>query len=135
MKYLLAVVLLLSAVLPVKAGHQLDHICQIATETEFYDTVAAKKNAKIMLANDKARAAIIDKVNEDRKANNLFLIEVDKLAIGLFAESGMMFVGVVGFKDSCVVPGTVAVVPAPDWVRFIVSLGVSADDFSEMRNG
>lgn len=135
MKYLLAVVLFLSAVLPVKAGHQPDHICQIATETEFYDTVAVKKNAKIMLANDRARATVIAKVNDDRKANSLHLVEVDKLAIGLFSESGMMFVGIVGFKDQCVVPGTVAVVPAADWVRFIVSLGVTADDFAEMRNG
>jgi hypothetical protein len=135
MKYLLAAVLILSAVLPVRAGHQPDHICQIATESEFYKTVASKKNAKIMLANDRARAAVIAKVNEDRKANNLFAVEVDKLAIGLFAESGMMFVGIVGFKDRCVVPGTVAVVPASDWVNFIVSLGVDADDFAEMRNG
>lgn len=135
MKYLLAFVLLLIAVLPVKAGHQPDHICQIGTEEEFYATVVSVKKATVMIANDKARDTIMAKVNDDRAKNNLYLIEADKLVIGLFEEDGMLFVGIVGFKDRCAVPGTVAVVTAQNWVSFIVSIGVSSDDFAKVVDG
>lgn len=134
MKIMLAALFLLSAVLPVQAGHSADHVCQIATEQQFYDTVSAK-NATIMVANNKARDMIMEKVNKNRKANGLFLIEVEKFVIGIFEEGSNVYVGTVGFTEKCVVPGTVAVVPASQWVSFTVSIGVNSDDFSRMVDG
>ena len=134
MKIMLAALFLLSAVLPVQAGHSADHVCQISTEQEFYDTVSVR-SATMMVATAKARDMIMDRVNESRKANGLFLIEVDKFVIGIFEEGQNVYVGTVGFKDKCVVPGTVAVVPASQWVSFTVSIGVSSDDFSRMIDG
>ena len=135
MKQLIAALFLLSAVPAVQAAHDQGHVCQIGTEQDFYQGVAAAKKATLMVASNAARDAIMAKVNDDRLKNNLFLVEVEKLVIGIFSENGQMYVGVVGFKDRCVVPGTIAVVSAQDWVSFTVSIGVSADDFSKVVDG
>lgn len=117
-----------------EAGHENTHICQIASEADFYASVAHRK-PKVFLANDKARNTILDAVNADRKAKGMFLIEADTFVIGHFIDSGMTYVGLVAFKDRCVVPGTVAVMDARQWVSFMLVVGVTANDFTEMRDG
>lgn len=116
------------------AAHAPDHHCSIASDDDFYATIAAK-NAKLMIANDTARNIIIDAVNADRKAKGMFLIEADTFVVGLFSEGGMMRVGLVAFKDHCVVPGTVAVMDAQKWVGYMLAVGISTYDFTEFRNG
>lgn len=134
MKQFIAFLFLVFLLAPVQAAHVVDHECQIADEDEFFATVNAK-NATVMLASEEALEIIIGIINKDRSERGVFLIEADKLMIGIFEDSGSVYVGTVAFKNRCVVPGTVAVVPASQWVAFTVANGINPDDFHEVNDG
>lgn len=106
----------------------------VTSEAEF---LASSKNlnAKIRVASDHARKVFIDYVNEARTKSGLWAFEADDLLIGLIQKDGQMLVGTVMFKDHCVVPGSVHVFAATDFIGFIVGLGLSMDDFVEMAHG
>lgn len=134
MRQVLSLLFLLIASSAVQAGHVADHECQIADEEEFFSTVEAK-NATVMIASEEALQIIIGIINKDRSSRGVFLVEADKLMIGIFEQENTLYVGVVAFKDRCVVPGTVAVVPASQWVAFTVGNGIEVDDFHELNGG
>lgn len=134
MRQVLSLLFLLIASSAVQAGHVADHECQIADEEEFFSTVEAK-NATVMIASEEALQIIIGVINKSRVDRELFLIEADKLMIGIFEQEGAVYVGTVAFKDRCVVPGTVAIVPASQWIAFTVSHGIKPDDFHELNGG
>lgn len=116
------------------SAHTGDHSCQIATEGDFYATVAPRKPI-IMVANEAAERKIVDAFNKTRREQGVFQLEIDTFVIGIFQEAGQLYIGTVAFKDRCVVPGTVTVVEAPKWVAFTTSLGIQPKDFSEMKDG
>ena len=58
-------------------------------------------------------------------------LEADTFAIGLIMDKGKLLIGIVMFKDHCVVPGTVKVFEAQEFIAYIVQLGLSMDDFVE----
>lgn len=134
MRQVLSLLFLLIASSAVQAGHVADHECQIADEEEFFSTVEAK-NATVMIASEEALQIIIGVINKSRVDRELFLIEADKLMIGIFEQEGTVYVGTVAFKDRCVVPGTVAIVPASQWIAFTISHGIKPDDFHELNGG
>jgi hypothetical protein len=106
---------------------QIPAACAV-TEDQFLGS-AKNMNAKIMVASDAARAAIIDKINEARTKAGMWELEADSLMIGIIQDKGQILVGIVMYKNHCVVPGTVKVFPAQDFVGFLVELGLSMDDF------
>ena len=86
--------------------------------------------AKMYKASDKARTIIMGKINEARLSANLWELDVDDLMVGVFMDKGQPMVGLVMFKDHCVVPGSVKVFPATLWVEFLNSLELTIDDFT-----
>lgn len=88
-------------------------------------------NAKMRVANSKAHLSIMHKINEARAQGGIWALEADVFMIGLIVDKGKLLVGIVMFKDHCVVPGTVQVFTAEDFVAFITELGLSMDDFIE----
>lgn len=103
-------------------------IC-VTTEEDFIASAVRVNNAKVLVANDKAREAILAKINGARLSAKLWAFDADKLAIGVISHDNQLLVGIVMFKDACVVPGTVQIVTAQDWIAFILELGISMDDF------
>jgi hypothetical protein len=99
------------------------------TEEDFIASAVRVNQAKVLVANDKAREVILAKINNARLSAKLWAFEADKLSIGVISHDNQLLVGIVMFKDACVVPGTVKIVAAHDWIAFLLELGLSMDDF------
>lgn len=132
----LTLTFLFTASLPSNAGESVKEDLQIAqstvcavSEDNFYASVK-NLNATIYVASDRARQLILDKINIARASSGLWLLEADKVAVGIFADKGQQYAGIVMFKDDCVVPGTVKVFPLSQWVGFLTELGLSKEDFT-----
>jgi hypothetical protein len=108
-------------------------IC-VTTEEDFISSAVNNYKAKVLVAGETARDKILAKINDARVEAKLWPFEADKLAVGLIMKDGQMFVGIVMFKDRCVVPGTVKIVRAEYWVAFITDLGISMDEFTPERD-
>jgi hypothetical protein len=119
---------------PVKAQEQppTPGICGTTAE-DFINSAVTKNNAKIRVANAKAHGIIMEAINTERAKAKLWAYEADKLVIGLIQHQGKLYVGIAMFKDGCVVPGTVKMATAMEFISFITSYGLSMDDFEEMR--
>lgn len=128
------VVMMTVQTLAARSAHTGDHSCQLATEGDFYATVAPRKPI-IMVASESAERKIVEAFNKTRREQGIFQLEVDTFVIGIFQEGGQIYVGTVAFKDRCVVPGTVNVTEASKWVAFTTALGIHPKDFSEMKDG
>jgi len=92
---------------------------------------ARNMNAKMRVATDHAREVLMGRINEARAKAGMWLLEADTFMIGLIQDKGKLLVGIVMFKDHCVVPGTVKVFDAQEFISFIVQAGLSIDDFVE----
>jgi hypothetical protein len=101
----------------------------ITTEDEFMASAVNVNKAEVRVATDHARVTVLEEINRHRVAAQLWAFEADKLSVGIIQHEGRLYVGVVMFKAGCVVPGSVKVIPAENWVAFIVGLGLSMDDF------
>lgn len=127
---ILVAVLVIAFAVPVLAA---DKVCIIASRQEFFDSVA-KIKPTIYRAAPKALAAIIAKINEPRAKAGQFPIEADEFYVGIFTtDKGILMAGVVMFKDGCIVPGTVTSMPIDQWAAFMAALGISRDDFYDVR--
>lgn len=107
-------------------------VCGI-TEAEFLASAVRKNNAKVMVASDAARHLILEKINESRRHTGMWDLEADKLMVGIIRHEGRTVIGIVMFKDGCVVPGTVKVVEAQAWIAFLTELNLSMDDFTKQE--
>lgn len=131
----IAFALLLAASLPVQAEtptglkeNVSEKICG-TTEEEFLISAVNSSKAKVHVANEKAMKLILDNINKARTENKLWAFEADKLRIGIIQQNNQVFIGIAMFKDKCVVPGSVKVVPALVFIEYITELGLSMDDF------
>lgn len=131
MRFSAAVLALLLAMLPAHADEP-PAICAV-TESDFMAS-AARVKAEVRVASPAARNKIISAINKARAGAKLWPFEADKLVIGIIMDNGTLLVGVAMFQDRCVVPGSVKVVPADQWVSFTLGLGISMDDFQK-ENG
>jgi hypothetical protein len=127
-----AFVALFSFVLPSQANHSLVPATCQTTESEFMAS-AKNLNAAPRVANGKAKVAIVEAINAERAKKGLWLFEVDDLMVGLIQREGKLLVGIVMFKDHCVVPGSVIVATAMEFISFITGLGLSMDDFVAVK--
>jgi hypothetical protein len=113
----------------INLSHAAAPVCAIGDRTFFMANVANLK-PKIFTANAKALKAVLGKLNEARANKGTFLLDADTLVIGLYSQKpGELFVGIVMFKDGCIVPGTVTSLKISDWVTFTSSLGLVYEDF------
>jgi hypothetical protein len=103
------------------------------SEDQFTEAAVRVNKARILVASDAARDTILAKINEARKTAGLWLLEADKVSIGIISHEGRMYVGIAMFKDRCVVPGTVKLFPAEQWIAFVTEIGLSMDDFAPER--
>lgn len=131
MRLAAAVLALMLAVAP---AHSTEPPAACAVTEEEFLASAARVKADVMVAAPAARDTIIATINEARAKANLWPFEADKLVIGVIMDEGQLLVGVAMFKDRCVVPGSVKVVAADQWVSFVLGLGISMDDFRK-ENG
>jgi hypothetical protein len=83
------------------------------------------KGKKALLATTKARDAVLVEINKYRGTDPL---TADRMAISPLGGEQPM-VGVVMFKDRCVLPGTVKAFPLGAWMAWLSTLGLSMDDF------
>jgi hypothetical protein len=81
---------------------------------------------KALLATTKARDAVIAEINKHRPTDPLL---ADRMAISPLGGSEQPMVGVVMFKDRCVLPGTVKAFPLGAWLAWLSTIGLSMDDF------
>lgn len=63
-------------------------------------------------------------VNEYRAAKKLFPLDFDAYAFSVIKRGSERLVGIVAFKDKCVVPGTVMVVKIEDFVKAMTDAGI-----------
>jgi hypothetical protein len=102
-------------------------VCK-TTEADFLLS-AKNMNAKQRVATPKAKEALLTAINAERSKAGQWAFEADNFMIGVIVHKGKLLIGTVMFKDHCVVPGTVHVFNADEFVAFIVGLGLSMDDF------
>jgi hypothetical protein len=128
---LLATVLMFSGpiVHMAQANHALVPASCAVAESQFFVSVK-NLNAKMYVANDAARDAIISKINEARLAAQQWAFEADTFMVGVFQDKGRTLIGTVMFKDHCVVPGTVKVFEAEAFIAFLTELGLGINDFT-----
>jgi hypothetical protein len=84
------------------------------------------KGKKALMATTKARDAVLAEINKYRPADP---ITADRMAISPLGGSEQPMVGVVMFKDRCVLPGTIKTFPLNAWVTWLSTIGLSMDDF------
>jgi hypothetical protein len=106
-------------------------VCK-TTEKDFLLS-AKNMNAKQRVATPKAKEALLKAINAERTKAGQWAFEADDFMIGVLTHKGKLLIGTVMFKDHCVVPGTVHVFNADEWVGFIMGLGLSMDDFVETK--
>jgi hypothetical protein len=128
---LLATVLMFSGpiVHMAQANHAMVPASCAVPESQFFVSVK-NLNAKMYVASDAARGIILAKINEARVAANMWAFEADTFMVGVFQDKGRLLIGLVMFKDHCVVPGSVKVFEAQAFIGFLVELGLSMDDFT-----
>lgn len=110
------------------------HPACAVTEADFLDRAVKVNGATILVASEKARETILTEINTHRKKAGLWLLEADRISIGLIKNNGALYVGIAMFKDGCVVPGSVHIVAASDWVAFATGIGLSMDDFAKQSD-
>jgi hypothetical protein len=84
------------------------------------------KGKKALLATTKARDAVLVEINKYRPTDP---VTADRMAISPLGGSEQPMVGVVMFKDRCVLPGTVKAFPLGAWVAWLATIGLSMGDF------
>lgn len=129
MRLIAAAVLAICLALPAHADDPPAPGACFTSEQEFLESALRVNKAKVMMASAHARNVIVDRINAARAEAKLWAFEADKLAIGVISYDGRLVVGVVMFKDGCVVPGSVQVVQADAFIAFITDVGLSMDDF------
>lgn len=128
---LLATVLMFSGpiVHMAQANHAMVPASCAVPESQFFVSVK-NLNAKMYVASDAARDIILAKINEARVAANMWAFEADTFMVGVFQDKGRLLIGLVMFKDHCVVPGSVKVFEAAVFIGFLTELGLNMDDFT-----
>lgn len=129
MRLVLAAVLALLLAAPAHAEEPPPPGQCFTTEQDFLASAVNVNKAKVLVASATARDLILDRINSARHQAGLWEFEADKLSIGVIQHNGALYVGVVMFKDGCVVPGTVKIFEAQFWIAFLAELGLSMDDF------
>ena len=118
----LAFAFLLTTAVPVFVQHvtAADKVCVIASKDESLERVG-KQTKSIRIVPDELLTAFLQNVNAARQKTGRFPYEADEMYIGLLLNGN---VGLVLFKDDCVVPGSV-VASTPDEMRkFFEEFGV-----------
>jgi hypothetical protein len=115
-----------------QASHAPVPMACATTEADFLDS-AKRQNYAVRVANAKAKEALLTAINAERAKHGQWAFEADDFMIGVIKHQGRLLVGTAMFKDHCVVPGTVHVFNASEFVAFITGLGLSMDDFAEQR--
>lgn len=107
-----------------------DKVCVLGDEAEFRADVARLK-PKMFRASEKAVAAILNAINLNRAKSGTYPMEADKILIGVIPPDGSneTMVGIAMFKDGCVVPGSVHLLPVAAWAEFLTLAGLSPADF------
>lgn len=130
MRSILALAILLALSVPAGAAEK---ACTTATKTEFIDDVS-KLNITIYKATPRGLSIMLTKVNKFRAQSKQFLLEADEFYIGKFiTEQGVAMVGLVMFKNDCVVLGTVTSMTIEQWNVFLKEMEMSEDDFVPVK--
>lgn len=99
------------------------------TKEAFRAENADVKPRGVAVAKDNARAIILAEINKARAAAKVPPLDVDEIYIATIANGGDDVIGIVMFKNGCVVPGTVKAATVELWENFLKELGLSMDDF------
>jgi hypothetical protein len=96
---------------------------------EFISSVAHLK-PDIYKGNDKVAEAFTVVISNSKNKK----LVVDEVLVGTFSSSGMTYVGIVMLKDGCVIKGSTGTMPASQWVIYLIGLGLTADDFTKLKD-
>ena len=96
---------------------------------EFISSVAHLK-PDIYKGNDKVAEAFTVVISNSKGKK----LVVDEVLVGTFSSSGMTYVGIVMLKDGCVIKGSTGTMPASQWVIYLIGLGLTANDFTKLKD-
>lgn len=122
-------VLFLSAPAVLQAA---DKACVVAKESEFIEQVTKRSPPpSLYILNKVGHDKFLSFVNGMRAKQKLFPLEADKIVLGMLGPK----VGIVMFKDGCVVPGTAILMEAVQFMALVKASGLQMEDKDPYKYG
>jgi hypothetical protein len=97
----------------------------LVTQTQYLATAGDKT----LVASPRATTVILAEINRHRVAAGTFLLEADRITVTPRQVAGQTMLGVVMVKDHCVLLDLARTFRVQDWMVFLMTLGLSQDDF------
>lgn len=117
-------VLFLSAPAVIQAA---DKSCVVASEADFIAQVTKQSPLpSLYILTKSGHDKFLSFINAQRAKQNVFPLEADKIVIGMFG--AQIRVGLVMFKDGCVVPGTAILMSGMQFIALIKASGVLMEE-------
>lgn len=107
-----------------------DAHCIVQSEKDF-EVYVAQKNFDMYTLSKPALEKFLKLMNDERAKVQAFPIEADKVSMAII-DPERKLVGLVMFKDGCVVPGTVLVFNLSDIINFMKKAGITPEEISEV---
>ena len=98
--------------------------CQV-TERQFM----AAAGQKALVATPRATVAILGEINRMRAAAGVFPLQADRILVSPRQVGGQTMLGVVMTLQHCVLLDLARTFRVQDWMVFLMTLGLSQDDF------
>lgn len=127
MKYL--AILLASAYMFSTSAFASGH-CVVQSEKDF-EAYVAQKNFNMYALSPAALQKFLKLMNDQRAKAKAFPLEADKISFAVIDKEKKL-VGIVMFKDGCVVPGTVLVFDLDTIIAFMKQAGITMDEINEV---
>lgn len=132
MKYILAILALLTFATPL---HAVDKTCVAGAKSDFIQYTMREK-FQVMVLHPEDLQKLLNFINAKREALKMYPFEADELILAFLPtkDSGPAKVGVVMFKDGCVVPGTMLVFATAEFIKLLVDAGIPEPRLSKLVN-
>jgi len=123
----LVLILAISAIglLMPSTAHADDRTPCLVTQTQYL----ASAGEKTLVASPRATTVILAEINRHRTAAGAFPLEADRILVSPRQVAGQTMLGVVMTLQHCVLLDLARTFRVQDWMVFLMTLGLSQDDF------
>jgi hypothetical protein len=123
--FLLLAISVLGLLLKPAAAHADDRTPCLVTQTQYL----ASAGEKTLVASPRATTVILAEINRHRTAAGAFPLEADRILVSPRQVAGQTMLGVVMTLQHCVLLDLARTFRVQDWMVFLMTLGLSQDDF------
>jgi hypothetical protein len=123
--FLLIAISVLGLLLKPAAARADDRTPCLVTQTQYL----ASAGEKTLVASPRATTVILAEINRHRTAAGAFPLEADRILVSPRQVAGQTMLGVVMTLQHCVLLDLARTFRVQDWMVFLMTLGLSQDDF------